>query len=142
MSIYTNFHRFVLGSDFVAGGDGSSSDVFSAGSDMGTLLMALSSDRVYHVTQFTMHLHSLSDNIHAHVCSLDSDGANETCLTIAYGLANAAAKGGQGTFTWTNDPPIRVQYSSDAHYISAHIHVNDSDVEAGLSYNGFYTPAA
>jgi hypothetical protein len=144
VNIYTDFHRFVTGSDFVAAADGASSVEFAAGSDVGSLLMSLSSNQVYHVTQITMHLHTLSDDAHAHVVSLDSDGVagTHTSYTIDYGVATAAAKGNQGTFTWDYNPPVRIQYTSNAHYTTLHIHLKDTDAELGCSYAGFTTPAA
>ena len=144
MSLFTNFHRFVVTSDFAAAGNGASSEAFVSSSDMGTLLMSLSSDKVYHVTQVSAHLHSVSDDIHVSICSLDSDGAagSQTVRTIDYGIHTPAAPSGITTFDWGFEPPVRIQYDSNAHYIACCISVKDSDVEAAVSYNGFYTPAA
>ena len=144
MSLFTEFHRFVTCSDYVADGNGASSVAFSAGSDMGDLLMPMSSNNVYHVTSITTGLITASKYVRAAVASLDSDGAagNYTRHVPCMWLKTGNAPTGAQAMHIPLEPPVRVQYSSNSHFLTLRLQTTDSDTVANAMYSGFTTPAA
>lgn len=141
MSIHSSFYRFALSSDVAADGNGQSSNAagYHVTSDAGNLLMALSTDRAYHITQLHASIESVSDTALVSLVGLDSNtsDATPTRLTKQYSLATGAAllTPDDGTNIDFN-PPIKINAAAYA-YLSVHLDVNDSDALVAAAYNGF-----
>jgi len=142
LSLFTSFYRFETSTNFSSNTNGASSVAFVAGSDVGSLLMALSSDQVYHFTQAQYGLHEANEILHATLVSLDSDGATPVPIAAGLDFHTPNAPNGRTTVFMPYDPPIRVRYGTAARFVSMNILLNDSDSVPSLAYSGFTTPAA
>jgi hypothetical protein len=133
------FHNFVTSSDFPIGG---SDGAWVLGSDDGSIYMAVDSNFDYFITGIIFGLHSLSDNIHASIVTLDSDGTAgaTTQLTAELDFHTPAAPTGLTTEQIEFGNPIRVMYSSNANFISLKVEPNDTDASASLAYYGYKKP--
>ena len=146
MSIHTSFYKFSTGSDTVGDGNGQSSVAYLVTSDAGDVLMALSSDHRFHVTQMHVTLESLSDSVRFALCTADSNSSDAgiTRQSQFYEIGTGAAVGANMSQTVNFNPPIKITYSSTASgngYLGMYIHANDSDANVGIAYSGFTTPA-
>ena len=142
MSIHTSFHQFVTSSDYSTSAAGASSVQLVAGSDIGTLLMTLSSNAAYHITSLQLNTSPTAKLAEAHLVSLDSDGAAGVATPISKSIyhsytVNVTPSEVQAVF----NPPIRLRYGTAANFLSVRIETTDSDTVPGIAYSGFTTPA-
>ena len=139
MGLQGAFTRFVVDTDYSTGANGASSTVFIAGSDVGSLLMPLSSNFTYYITDIYASIRSVNDTATAVLGTCDSDGAAGVFTPISgtLSIATGAALTTEDDDFHSFNTPIPVEFSAAANFMSVRIAPNDSDAIIGAGYNGF-----
>ena len=143
MSLLTSFHQYITSSDYSTASAGASSAALVATSDYGSLFKTLDSDHVYHITSLNLGTLPTAETAAVRLVSMDSDGAAGSATYLTKALTHLYTAATSPAELWvTYNPPIRLRYSSNAHYLSVQVQdATDSDTVPGIAYSGFTTRA-